>query len=77
MRVPPAKVEVKIEELEPTLGVDSEETPAPFERIGVTDEEQECMEVDSELEYTSQDTGDASERTTTLVGKLITRLSES
>ena len=76
MRIPPAKVEVKIEELEPTLGIDSEEIPAPFERIGVTDEEQECLEVESELEYTSQDAGGASERTTTMVGKLIAGLSE-
>ena len=76
MRVPPAKVEVKIEELESALGVDLEETPAPSGRTGVTAEEQEHMEVDNELEYTSQDTGGASEQTTTLVGRLITRLSE-
>ena len=67
---------MKIEELESALGVDLEEMPAPSERTGAMDEEQERMEVDSEPEYTSQDTGGTSEQTTTLVGRLITRLSE-
>ena len=73
----PAKVEVKTEELDTVVRVTSEENPAPAEREGAPDQERieissdegERMEVDDALGSGSQDTsGGDGERTVSTVG---------
>jgi len=69
---------VKTEELETVVNVASEENPAPAEREGALDQErieissdeEECMEVDGALVTASQDTGGSGgEQTVSAVGE--------